>query len=147
MQKRASAGDHKPHFMISERAQSAQWHRQCQEVGNTVHSPIWSAGVPNSALIDEARPVGGLRTGHVVALYAAASRKAQDLARAPHSASSGNPPVKVEIIFCRWVGSSGLATGAPMGLVRIAGRRGGMCGLCHICTQIPRGGPWPPGPL
>eukprot|EP00967_Tisochrysis_lutea_P147824 scaffold281481_cov32-Tisochrysis_lutea.AAC.2 len=26
--------------MISERAQSAQWHRQCQEVTHTVHSPI-----------------------------------------------------------------------------------------------------------
>ena len=31
-------------LMISERAhkvQSAQWHRQCQEVANTAHSPIW----------------------------------------------------------------------------------------------------------
>ena len=36
---------------------------------------LLSLTVLDSALIDEARPVGGLRTGHVVALYAAARAK------------------------------------------------------------------------
>ena len=35
----------------------------------------------------QGEPPASLRTGHVVALYAATSRKAQDLARAPHSAA------------------------------------------------------------
>ena len=73
------------------------------------YAAILPRTVPDLALIDGAKPVGGLRTGFVVALYATASRKPQDPARAPHSASGGNPPPRAEIIFCRWV--VGLAGG------------------------------------
>lgn len=67
------------------------------------YAAILSRTVLDPALIDEARPVGGLRTGLVVAFYAAAGRKGQDPARAPHNVSRGNPPPRAEIIFCRWV--------------------------------------------